>query len=439
MSLDPVRLTNLAQRAQDELLNNILPFWLALEDRDRGGHYGFVSFDGLVNTASPKAAVFTGRVLWFLTEIYRIFGHPEAATQAGRTKRFLLDHFEDKTDGGLFWSVSAEGAPLDTDKHLCGQGYGIFALAAYAKTFADDEAASAALRLFHVMCERALTDRGFTESFDRQWRETPNHRLAPGPKPARRTCGVHVHLVEALTPLVRLDLEPAPRDTVAMLLRLLLDHFLSADRTNTYSYLSEDLEPFPAAIPLGHDIKTGWLLDLGADAVGDAKLSAEVRAAASTLAGGAVAGGQMEDGSFVLERTLDGKLHPWRYWWVQAEGMAGLVNEAERGGVPGFLERAERLWNYIENKIKDPSGEWYSRVDPSGVPDRRAPKVEPWKEPYHQGRACMRLVERARLLALDTPKVVDQRRSTPLPGSPSCMQARTPSTSREGDGVLSHE
>jgi len=394
MSLDPIRLTKLAQRARDELLNNILPFWLALEDREHGGHYGLVSFDGLVNPISPKGAVFTGRVLWFLSEVYRIFGHPEAAAQARRTKRFLLDHFEDKINGGLFWSVAAEGAPLDTDKLLWGQGYGIFALASYAKAFADDEAASTALGLFNIMRKHALTDRGFNESFDREWREKPNR----SPERASRTCGVHVHLVEALTPLVSLNLEPAPRDTLAVLLRLLLDHFLSADRTYTHSLLSQDLEPFPAAVPLGHDIKTSWLLDLGADAVRDAKLSTEIRAATSTLARAAVAGGQMDDGSFVFERTLDGELHPWRYWWVQAEGLIGLLNEAERGAVPHFLDRAERLWTYIEKRIKDPSGEWYSRVDPIGVPDRSAPKVEPWKEPYHQGRACMQLVERVRLL-----------------------------------------
>src|SRR4051812_5182337 len=182
MSLDPLRVSGLAQRAHDELLTNILPFWLALEDRKNGGHYGFVSFDGVVDPTSPKGAVFTGRVLWFLTEVYRIFGQPEAAAQATRTKRFLLEKFEDKIHAGLFWSVSADGTPLDTDKHLCGQGYGIFGLAAYAKTFADEEAACAALRLFHVVYERALTDHGFTESFDRKWRETPNHRLAPGPK-----------------------------------------------------------------------------------------------------------------------------------------------------------------------------------------------------------------------------------------------------------------
>jgi mannobiose 2-epimerase len=182
----------------------------------------------------------------------------------------------------------------------------------------------------------------------------------------------------------------------------LLSHFFSSDRTYTHALLTEDLQPIPAAVPLGHDIKTSWLLDAGADAVCDANLSAEVRAAASTLARAAVGYGQMVDGSFVLERTLDGELHPWRYWWVQAEGLVGLLNEAERSAVPDFLERAERLWAYIEKQIKDPTGEWYSRVDPSGVPDRSAPKVDPWKDPYHQGRACLRLIERAWLSAPST-------------------------------------
>ncbi len=36
-------------------------------------------------------------------------------------------------------------------------------------------------------------------------------------------------------------------------------------------------------------------------------------------------------------------------------------------------------------------GEWFGRVAPDGTPDRRAPKIDFWKCPYHNGRACMEL------------------------------------------------
>ena len=63
--------------------------------------------------------------------------------------------------------------------------------------------------------------------------------------------------------------------------------------------------------------------------------------------------------------------------------------------MPDGLARAERLWDYIAAHMRDPAGDWYSRIGPTGVPDRTIRKVEPWKEPYHQARACMELIERA--------------------------------------------
>jgi mannobiose 2-epimerase len=105
----------------------------------------------------------------------------------------------------------------------------------------------------------------------------------------------------------------------------------------------------------------------------------------------------MDDGSFILEYQADGTPDPWRIWWVQAEALVGLVNEAEQSGMPDGLARAERLWDYITTHMRDPVGDWYFRVGPTGIPDRTMRKVEPWKEPYHQARACMELIARARL------------------------------------------
>jgi mannobiose 2-epimerase len=116
MDIDGARLKAVAQRANDELLNRILPFWLALEDKEHGIHYSSVSFEGVLNRSGRKTAVFVARLLWFFFEVHRVVDHPEAAAQARRAKHFLLNRLEDRAGGGLFWSVTSDGQPLEVDK-----------------------------------------------------------------------------------------------------------------------------------------------------------------------------------------------------------------------------------------------------------------------------------------------------------------------------------
>jgi mannobiose 2-epimerase len=442
-SIDVARLEALARQANDELANRILPFWLALEDKKHGSHFSSVDFNGDIDPNEKKSAVFVARLLFFFSEVHRVIGHPEAAVQAERTKRFLLDRLEDRVHGGLFWSVTANGLPFEVEKHLYAQAFGIYGLSAYARAFADSEAAEAALRIFHVIAKRAFGVFGFTECFDRSWREAIAVPKLGGklrlPKPLRasvralvgsealavarrafkattervgrypskqrsspmlalapRTMDTHLHALEALTLLTALDLDPEPKKMLATLGRLLLDRFLAADKTHSHALLTDRLEPLPGPTSFGHDIQTCWLIEKAADALADPGVQAEVRAAVATLSRATIAAAQMDDGSFILECRADGTPDPWRIWWVQAEALVGLVNEAEQGGMPDGLTRAERLWDFIAVHIRDPAGDWYARVGPTGVPDRTMRKVEPWKEPYHQARACMELIERAR-------------------------------------------
>src|SRR6516164_204034 len=171
-SVDIACLEALARQANDELVSRIVPFWLALEDKRHGGHFSSVNFNGDIDGHEKKTAVFVARLLFFFSEVHRVIGHPDAAVQAARTKRFLLDRLEDRIHGGLFWSVTANGFPYEVEKHLYAQAFGIYGLSAYARAFADAEAAEAALRIFRVITEKAFGRYGFTELFDRSWRET---------------------------------------------------------------------------------------------------------------------------------------------------------------------------------------------------------------------------------------------------------------------------
>jgi N-acylglucosamine 2-epimerase (GlcNAc 2-epimerase) len=121
---------------------------LALEDKEHGSHYSSVSFEGVLNGSGRKTAVFVARLLWFFSEVHRVVDHPEAAAQARGAKHFLLNRLEDRADGGLFWSVTSDGRPLEVDKHVYAQAIGIYALSAYGHAFADAEGAISSSLLF---------------------------------------------------------------------------------------------------------------------------------------------------------------------------------------------------------------------------------------------------------------------------------------------------
>ena len=115
------------------LYDNILPFWLALEDREFGGHFGLVDADGGIDSEAPKAAVFVSRLLWTLSQAGSSRGNGACLDQAARTKAFLMQFMLDREHGGLVWSVTRRGAPLDTTKHLYAQAFGIYGLSAFAR------------------------------------------------------------------------------------------------------------------------------------------------------------------------------------------------------------------------------------------------------------------------------------------------------------------
>ncbi|MGL4381436.1 MAG: hypothetical protein ACRCTB_10305 [Vibrio sp.] len=49
----------------------------------------------------------------------------------------------------------------------------------------------------------------------------------------------------------------------------------------------------------------------------------------------------------------------------------------------------------IQHQLKDHlNGEWYWKVNRCGQPYRNTAKVEPWKCPYHNGRACLEMIKR---------------------------------------------
>jgi mannobiose 2-epimerase len=395
------RLAVLAERMMRELCDDLIPFWLALYDPQHGGHYGHVDLAGTINRTAPKTAIVVARLLWFLSTVGYVFGDGRCLEQAARTKAFLLNRVYDRARGGLFWAVTHDGRPADPTKHLYAQAFGIYSLSSHAATAGDAEALGAAKELFVLLESRVRrAEGGYAEAFDAAWQPIEDRRIAWQGGARTITANSHIHLVEAYTALVRAWPSPGPRAALADLVRFILDRFVTPDGTSLYQALDADLRPLPSAPSFGHDIEASWLLDDAGDALGDAALQQRLRRVAASLATAAASRAQLRDGGFLSSAIrADAASVPPRVWWVQAEAIVGLVNVAQQGGPPGMMTRAEALWGFIERVMIDrENGEWFEAVDGNGRPLPDRPKVGPWKEPYHQARACLEIMRRAGIL-----------------------------------------
>ena len=126
------RLHTYAERIESELRKNILPFWLEhAPDRERGGFYGQMNDGTGIVKDAPRGALLTARILWTFSAAYRESPDPKYLEMARWAYDDLLGRFWDKEAGGLFWSINADGMPLDSRKLLYVQSFVIYGLSEY--------------------------------------------------------------------------------------------------------------------------------------------------------------------------------------------------------------------------------------------------------------------------------------------------------------------
>lgn len=130
------------QEMEEELVSNILPFWInRMTDEVNGGFYGRITGREEVKPEAEKGAILNARILWTFSAAYRLLKRPEYLETATRAKRTLIDRFYDNEFGGVYWSLDYKGNPLDTKKQIYALGFAIYGLSEYARATGDDGSA----------------------------------------------------------------------------------------------------------------------------------------------------------------------------------------------------------------------------------------------------------------------------------------------------------
>ena len=373
----------IAQAAQQMLTGTILPFWMNLRDDEHGGYYGLMDFDLQVDKTAEKGCILNSRILWFFAQ---------AALATGRQD--LKDHCLDREYGGVYWSLTYDGQPLDTTKHTYNQAFAIYALASYYRLTGETEALEAARQLFEIIESRCTDAEGYLEAFTRDWQPESNEKLSENGVLAAKTMNTLLHVFEGYAGLY----EAAPDEKVGQAMRRILgiyaDKVYAPDLHRQLVFFDEHYHSIIDLYSYGHDIESSWLIDWGCALLGDAGLSARIAAINSDLAQAILH--KAYRGHSVINECERGKDDLTRVWWVQAEAVLGFVNEYQKSGRAEYAAAAADVWHYIIEHVVDhrPGGEWFWCLDDNAQPSDRRPIVEPWKCPYHNGRMCLELMRR---------------------------------------------
>jgi mannobiose 2-epimerase len=395
----------LSASAEQELRGDILPFWLKYTRNPAdGGYYGLITADMEVRKGFPRGALLTSRILWTFSKAYRTYHDPAYLEMARWAFRDQLDHFTDKVDGGLYWTITADGQPLDDRKEIYGQVFGIYALAEYYAATQDPAALEAAVRIYQLVEVHAHDHDhgGYYDALDRHW-----NRLAPGLKnplgDAPKSQNSHIHILEAYTNLLRVWPDPGLRENQRSLIEVTIHRIIDPRTHHLILFLQDDWTPISDAVSYGHDIELSWLLVEAAAVVGDPDLIARAKPISLAIARATLAEGVDPDGGVINEGGPHGYTNTNKDWWPQAEAAVGFMNAYQLSGDPRFLAASKHSWDFIQAKFVDRvHGDWIESVRRDGTPIR-TPKVTLWKCPYHSGRSCFELVERIAALGAVPP------------------------------------
>lgn len=411
---------NLVKIYQQEIqseLNNILRFWLnnALDEKN-GGFIGKMDSQNQVFPEAEKGLVLNARILWTFAAAYN---HIDANLDfksgldgtafsthvqkqqllviAQRAYQYLNEHFRDKTYGGVYWSVSYKGEPLNKRKQIYGLAFTIYGLSEYYQATQDQEALNWAIELFELIEKHSFDalNGGYFEAFSEDWHLLDDLRLSDKDRNDPKTMNTHLHIIEAYVNLYKIWQNPILEQRICHLLEVFEKHIIDIESGHMKLFFDTQWNPQSLAISYGHDIEASWLLHESAETLDDEHLIQRFRKIATRMAD-ATAEGMNPDGSLHHEFDPETKhTDTHREWWVSAEGMVGYLNAYQLSENEDYLKKSWNLWQFAKQHLLDhQKGEWFWGVYEDMEVMQADDKIGFWKCPYHNARACMEVLKR---------------------------------------------
>jgi mannobiose 2-epimerase len=394
-----------------ELHGNILPYWMKY-GVEKGGHgfYGAVDLNGNPVLSANKTSVLNARILWTFSAAAMIDGNHDYAAMADRAYSVVTEDFEDRESGGYFMELSSGNKVANDIKHTYAQAFVLYSLCKYYEFRPLDSVFEKIKGLFGLLEEKAKDpeNSGYRESFTRDWKIYGENRMADNNEP--RSMNTHLHVLEAWAALYKVWKDPLVEKRLTEMMNLFLGKIIreSGHFGIFFDEAFNEAGSSKGICSFGHDIEGSWLLWEAAEILGNKEIIEKMRWLAVKMVDNIERVAVDKDGGLFLESTRFGShVKTNKHWWQQAETLVGFMNAFELTGDVKYWNTVKLTWNFIDTCLIDHErGEWFTKLNRLGIPFLVEPvndpspyyrndwKIDPWKCPYHNGRAMMEMMRR---------------------------------------------
>ena len=372
-----------ADRYQDDLKENILPFWLKYGlDRVHGGVYTCVDRDGTL-IDSTKSVWFQGRFGFICAYAYNNIEANEEWLRASKScVDFIEQHCFD-TDGRMYFEVAAEGKPVRKRRYVFSECFAAIAMSEYAIASGDKSYAEKALALFkqilHFINTKGILEPKYCEGVEMQ-----GHSIT------MILINTAARIREAI-PAVELD------EQISLSIDTLQRYFIHPE----FEALLETVGPngefidtiIGRTINPGHCIETAWfLLEEAKYRGGDPQLT---EVAVKILDWSWKWGWDKEYGGLINFRDCKGLpvqdySQDMKFWWPQTEAIIATLYAYEATGEERFLHMHQLVSDWTYAHFPDAEyGEWYGYLHRDGTVAQPA-KGNIFKGPFHIPRMMIK-------------------------------------------------
>ncbi len=378
-------------------LQNILKYWSQNTlDETNGGFIGEIDCLENKNLQAEKGSVMYARILWTFSAAYIQKPNPEYLSIAERAFDEIKTKFYNPEQKGIYWRIKADGTPKDTKNQIYALAFVIYGLSEFYKITENKEALELAITLYKSIQQHSFDkkNKGYFEAYTSDWKEIEDMRLSEKDVNEKKTMNTHLHIVEAFANLYLVWKDEELRENIIGILETIDYYFIDKDSWHLKLFFDENWNEKKDVISYGHDIEAAWLLQWCAEVSEDENLIKNYKHYAVKMADVTLEGLDNDGGLWYEYDPQENHLITEKHWWPQAELWIGFVNAYQLTNDQKYLDIFEKNWEFTQKYIIDhKNGEWFWGID-KDYQKIEKDKAGFWKCPYHNGRACIEVINR---------------------------------------------
>lgn len=382
----------LAHQYKDELLNNILPFWLdKSQDLENGGYYTCLNREGEVYD-TDKFIWLQGREIWLFSMMYNNVKKREEWLQCAIQGAEFLKKYGHDGNYNWYFSLTKEGKPLIEPYNIFSYTFATMAFGQLSKATGNQEYAQIAKTTFDLILQKRDNPKG-------KWNKAyPGTRSLKGFSLPMILCNLALEIEHLLD-----------KEVLDATIEECLDEVLNVFYNEKYGLILENVcsngefsDTFEGRlINPGHSLESMWfVMDLGVKLGRKDIIEKAVQITLKTIDFG---WDKVYGGIFYF---MDVKGHPvqqleWdqKLWWVHIETLITLIKGYQLTGSKECLNWFERVHKYTWEHFKDNEHpEWFGYLNRRGevLLDLKGGK---WKGCFHIPRGlyqCANILEKCK-------------------------------------------